>query len=86
MPCTPAPRSRQSAARLLSLGPLEGVSGVVAQGELVAALKAGREAYAFGAVAADCPYPAGDPRHAAWLRGLAAAREQATAKGPAEKG
>lgn len=57
---------------------------MAAQGELVAALKAGREAYEFGAVAADCPYPAGDPRHAAWLRGLAAAREQAAAQGTAE--
>lgn len=55
------------------------------QGELVAALKAGREAYSFGAVAADCPYPASDPRHAAWLRGLAAARER-SAEGPAGKG
>ena len=52
---------------------------MVAQGELVAALKAGREAYGFGAGAAECPYPAGDPRHAAWLRGLAAARERAAA-------
>ncbi len=57
---------------------------MVAQGELVAALKSGREAYGFGAVAADCPYPAGDPRHAAWLRGLAAAREQAGAGAAAE--
>ena len=57
------------------------VSSVVAQGELVAALKSGRQAYEFGAAAADCPYPAGDPRHAAWLRGLAAAREQAAAEG-----
>jgi len=58
----------------------------VAQGELVAALKAGREAFAFGAVAADCPYPAGDPRHAAWLRGLAAARERTAEDGAAGKG
>ncbi|QMU70772.1 Rmf/CrpP family protein [Streptacidiphilus sp. P02-A3a] len=59
------------------------MSAVVVRGELVAALKAGREAHEFGAVAADCPYPAGDPRHAAWLRGLAAAREQAAAPGDA---
>jgi len=41
----------------------------------VAALKEGRQAYEFGEAVADCRYPAGDPRHAAWLRGFAAGQE-----------
>ncbi len=47
-----------------------------ARGEMVAALKEGRLAHELGESSADCPYPAGDPLRAAWLRGFAAARSE----------
>ncbi|MEV6778758.1 Rmf/CrpP fold protein [Streptomyces syringium] len=48
----------------------------VNKAELVVALKEGRLAYELGEQVADCPYPPGDPRRAAWLRGWAAARDE----------
>ncbi|GAA0467936.1 Rmf/CrpP fold protein [Streptomyces stramineus] len=47
--------------------------------DLVVALKEGRLAFELGEGVADCPYPAGDPRRAAWLRGFAAARDRRAA-------
>ncbi|MEV0277423.1 Rmf/CrpP family protein [Streptomyces sp. NPDC050610] len=49
---------------------------MAARGELVAALKEGRLAHELGEGSADCPYPAGHPLRAPWLRGFAAARSQ----------
>ncbi|MBP2405681.1 hypothetical protein SNS2_5725 [Streptomyces netropsis] len=48
----------------------------VIKAELVVALKEGRLAFELGEQVADCPYPPGDQRRAAWLRGWAAARDE----------
>ncbi|MFH8982124.1 Rmf/CrpP fold protein [Streptomyces varsoviensis] len=53
---------------------------MAARGEMVAALKEGRLAHELGESSADCPYPAGDPLRAAWLRGFAAARSEGVKK------
>lgn len=44
------------------------------------ALREGRLAHTLGEQVADCPYSAGDPLRAAWLRGYAAAREEQQAE------
>ncbi|ARZ67283.1 hypothetical protein M1P56_24770 [Streptomyces sp. HU2014] len=49
--------------------------------DLVVALKEGRLAFELGERLEDCPYGAGDPLRAAWLRGFAAAREESRAGG-----
>jgi ribosome modulation factor len=54
----------------------ERVNGVATRADLVVALKEGRLAFELGEGVADCPYRAGDPLRAAWLRGWAAARDQ----------
>ncbi|MFI6055511.1 Rmf/CrpP fold protein [Streptomyces violascens] len=46
----------------------------ISRGDLIRALHAGQEAGRAGDRVTACPYPSGDLRRSAWVRGYAAAR------------